>query len=171
MGKTSLRIVLACCVFATALLAVAQAGRKPGLYEITTRMTWQQSPFPSMPGMPDMSAAMSAPHAAQVCLTQQMIDKYGGPLPQSRNNECHASNVKITGTGMTADWVCTGSMNGTGTVQSSWTDENHTTSKVHFTGTMQMGRDGAKPVEWTSDSISVYKGADCGSVKPIPMDK
>ena len=171
MRKTWLGMVVVCCVFA-ALPAVAQAGRKPGLYEVTSKMTWQQSPFPAgMQGMPNMAAAMNAPHTAQVCVTREMIDKYGGPLPQSRNNECHASNVKMTATGMTADWVCSGSMNGTGTVESSWTDENHTASKVHFMGTMTMGPNGSKPVEWISESTSVYKGADCGSVKPMGDSK
>ena len=169
MRKTSLFIVVSCCAFALAVLAFAQAHRKPGLWEITSKMTWQQSPFPAnMPA--GATAAMSAPHTAQVCVTQEMIDKYGGPLPQSRNNECQAENVKMSAHGMTADWVCNGSMKGKGTVESSWTDEDHSTSKVHFTGTMQMGPQ-PKDVEWTSDSTSTYKGADCGSVKPVPMPK
>jgi hypothetical protein len=134
-------------------------------------MNWQKSPFPeNMPGMPNMASAMSAPHTTPVCVTQEMVDKYGGPLPQSRNNECQAQNIKRTDLGMTGDWVCNGSMKGTGTVESSWADENHVTSKVHFTGVMQMGPD-SKPVEWTMESTSIYKGADCGGVKPVPMPK
>ena len=31
---------------------------------------------------------------------------------------------------------------------------------------MQMGPE-SKPVEWTVESTSVYKGPDCGNVKPI----
>ena len=168
MRKTTLWIVVSCCALAVAVLAIAQARQKPGLWEMTTRMTWQQSPFPA--GMPNMASAMNAPHTVQVCVTKDMIDKYGGPLPQSRNNECQASNVKLGANGMTADWTCNGSMKGKGTVQSSWTDENHITTKVHFTGTMQMGPEG-KPVEWTNDTTSVYKGADCSSVKPVAERK
>jgi hypothetical protein len=33
---------------------------------------------------------------------------------------------------------------------------------------MQMGPN-AMPVEYTMVATSVYKGADCGSVKPVPM--
>jgi hypothetical protein len=33
---------------------------------------------------------------------------------------------------------------------------------------MQMGQN-SRPIEWTSESTSVYKGPDCGSVKPLPM--
>jgi hypothetical protein len=168
MRKTSLWVVVCCCALAAAVLAIAQSRQKPGLWEITTKMTWQQSPFPNIPGMPDMASAMNGPHTMTVCLTREMIDKYGGPLPQSKNNECKAENVKMDANGMTADWVCNGSMKGKGTIQSSVTDENHITSKVHFTGTMQMGPD-SKPVEWTNDSTSVFKGAECGKVKPIAM--
>jgi hypothetical protein len=36
---------------------------------------------------------------------------------------------------------------------------------------MQSGQN-SLPVEWTADSTSIYKGPDCGSVKPmaIPSD-
>ena len=94
-----------------------------------------------------------------------MIEKYGGPIPQSRHNECRAANVKMLADHMTGEWVCDGAMSGKGTVESSWKDEKHITTKVHFTGTMQVGPE-AKPVEWTNDMNSVYKGADCGDVKP-----
>jgi hypothetical protein len=33
---------------------------------------------------------------------------------------------------------------------------------------MQMGPN-STPVEYTIESVSTYKGADCGSVKPMPM--
>jgi hypothetical protein len=130
-------------------------------------MTWQQSPLPAGtagPGGP--SSINSAPHTTQVCLTQEMMDKYGAPIPQSHNNDCQVSNLKKTANSMTAQWVCTGRMNGKGTIESTWTDDDHSTGKVHFVGVMQMGQAGSKPVEWTNESTSVYKGPDCGSVKP-----
>ena len=167
MRKTSVWITLSCCLFALAIVALAQAVRKPGLWEMTSTMTYQQSPFP--PGMPASAiAAMSAPRTTQVCLTQAMIDKYGAPMPQSRNNQCQVSNVSMKANGMSADWVCTGMMAGKGTVESSWTDPDHAIGKVHFTGTMQMGPN-SRPVEYTIETSSVYKGADCGSVKPAQM--
>ena len=71
-------------------------------------------------------------------------------------------------TGMTADWVCTGRMAGKGTVESSWADPDHAKGKVHFVGSMQMGPN-SKPIEYTIETSSVYKGPDCGSVKPLPI--
>jgi hypothetical protein len=156
-----------CCLAASALLLMGQADRKPGLYEMTSNMTWQQSPFP--PGM-QMPAGGNSPfgggqHTSQVCLTQQMIDRYGGPVPQSRG-ECQMKNMNKTATGMTADYVCTGHMSGSGKMEASWTEAGQSHSKIHFTGTMQMGQR-STPIEWTIDTTSTYKGADCGSVKPM----
>ena len=59
-------------------------------------------------------------------------------------------------------------MAGKGSVESSWTDSDHATTKVHFPGSMQMGPN-ATPIEYTIQATSVYKGPDCGSVKPPPM--
>jgi hypothetical protein len=128
-------------------------------------MTWQQSPFPPNMQAPPNSPFSGAPNTTQVCLTQAQIDKYGAPTPQSRGN-CQIANVNLTASSMTADWVCTGTMSGKGTMESHWTEDGHATGKLHFVGTMQMGSRSA-PVEFTSNSTSVYKGADCGSVKPF----
>jgi hypothetical protein len=35
---------------------------------------------------------------------------------------------------------------------------------------MQMGPE-PTPVEWTNNTTSVYKGPDCGKVKPVEMPK
>jgi len=163
MRKARVWIAIGFCCLVISLFASAQANRKPGLWEMTSTMTWQQSPMPGGMTMPGGGA-----HASQVCITQAMIDKYGAPVPQSQHNQCQVGNVQMKPGGMTADWICTGMMAGKGTVESSWTDSDHATTKVHFTGSMQMGPN-ATPVEYTIAANSVYKGADCGSVKPAPM--
>ena len=156
-------------LLAGAVIAQAQS-RKPGLWEMTTTMTWQQSPFPA--GMTPPGGAHSpfggGPRTTQICITQEMIDKYGAPVPQSRAGECSFTNVDKTDHSMTADMVCTGRMSGKGTLQSSWDDPEHAKGSVHFTGSIQ-APSGTLPIEWTSQSTSVYKGADCGSVKPLPI--
>ena len=165
MRKTGVWITMGCCLFAVAIFAWAQANRKPGLWEMTTNMTWQQSPMPSGMTMPG-----GGPRTTQMCLTQEMLDKYGAPMPQSHGNECKATNVVMKSNSMTADWICTGAMAGKGTVESSWTDPDHSRTKIHFVGNMQMGPS-PKTIEYTMDSTSIYKGADCGSVKPMAMPK
>ena len=169
MRRAKNRIALFCGLAALVIFGVAQGTRKPGLWEMTTEMTWQQSPMPpNMPAPPNgRSPFGGGKHVSQVCLTQAMIDRYGAPMPQSHGG-CQISNVVKESNSMTADWVCTGMMSGKGTVESHWSDDEHATGKIHFVGTMQMGPSPV-PVEWTTESTSVYKGADCGSVQPMPM--
>jgi hypothetical protein len=157
-------IVAGCCLLSA--VAVAQTpNAKAGLWEVTSNMTWQQSPFPQ--GMPagGNSPFGGGPRNTAVCITQEQIDKFGSPPPETRR-DCQLSNIVKTATGMTADMVCTGAMSGKGTVVSSWTDSEHSTSKIHFTGSMQMGP-APKPVEWTIDVTSLFKTSDCGAVKPV----
>jgi hypothetical protein len=136
-------------------------------------MEFQQSPFPQMPPQAANHGAMAGnpyggPHTAQVCVTQAHIDKFNSTFnnnnPQQR--DCQMSNIVITPAGMTADMVCTGRMNGKASVKFTWTDADHSNGTIHFIGTMQMGPN-SKPVEWTNTITSTFKGADCGSVKPI----
>jgi len=169
MRKFHFWVPVGAVVAATAMLLMAQTDRKPGLYETTSTMTWQQSPFPAGMQMPAgaNSPFGGGPHTSQVCITQEMIDRYGGPIPQSRG-DCQVKNMVKNADGMTADYVCTGQMSGTGKLEGNWTAGGHSHSKVHFTGTMQMGPN-STPVEWTIESNSTYKGSDCGSVKPMAV--
>jgi len=168
MPKFRYWIPVGLCVVGAAVLLMAQQNRKPGLYETTSNMTWQQSPFPAGMPMPANSPFGGGPHTTQVCVTQEMIDRYGGPMPQSRG-DCQAKNMVKTANGMSADWVCTGHMSGTGKLEAHWTDNGESHSKVHFTGSLAMGQRGDTPVEWTIESTSVYKGADCGGVRPMAL--
>ncbi len=169
MRKTNVWITLCSCLIISTF-ASAQATRKPGLWEMTSTMTWQKSPMPAGMSMPagGSSPYGGGPHTSQVCLTQAMIDKYGAPVPNSRNNQCQTSNVVMKSNGMTADWICNGMMTGKGTVESSWTDSDHATSKVHFQEACKWDPN-ATPIEYTIESSSVFKGSECGSVKPIEM--
>jgi hypothetical protein len=170
MRKTRVWISIGFCLFFMSLFASAQAGRKPGLWEMNSTMTWQKSPMPSGMGM--HGGGGKAPygagaHTSQVCITQAMIDKYGAPVPQS-SSQCQVANVQMKSDGMTGDWICTGAIAGKGTIESSWTDSEHATSKVHFAGNMHFGPN-LTPVEYTIAADSVYKGANCGNVKPVPV--
>jgi hypothetical protein len=158
MRKHRSLLVVSACIVLLGVFAWAQ-GRKAGLYEVTATMTWQESPFPGGMG------PGGGPHTTQVCVTQEQIDKYGDVPPQTRGN-CQVTDVNKDAHHMTATMTCTAPMAGKGTIEATWVDENHSHSTLHFSGSMQMGPD-SKPFEWTVDSTSVYKGADCGSVKPV----
>ena len=165
MPKTRVWITLGCCLFALAVIAWAQTTRKAGLWEITSTMTWQQSPMP--PGMqaPPGSPFGGGPRTMQVCVTQAQIDKYGAPPPQTRG-DCQMTGIQIRPTGMSATMACTGRVVGSGSVEATFIDSEHTRSKVHFSGTMTMGPN-SRPIEFSMESTSAFKSADCGSVQPI----
>lgn len=149
------------CIVGAALFAWAQSP-KPGLYEVTSKMTWQHSPFPS--GMQDPRG--SGPHSTQVCVSQAEIDKYNGPKPAAHGGNCQVGDIRKSERGMTAEISCGAPMTGKGTVETTWTDSGHSKSKVHFTGSMSIGQD-TKNIEWTLESESTFKSANCGSVKSI----
>jgi hypothetical protein len=168
MRKHRAAIALSCLILTLAVFAWAQAIRKPGLWEMTSTTTWQKTPLPPGMTLPPGAGDPFAPttRTSTVCLTQEMIDKYGAPIP-TNNSDCAISNVVLKTSSMTADMVCTGRMNTKATLESSW-DGNIAHGKVHFVGTMQM-RQSSVPVEFTVTTTSVYKGAECGSVKPLAM--
>jgi hypothetical protein len=171
MRKTRVWITVGCCVLAMAIAAWAQGHKKPGLWEMTTNMHWIQSPMPAGMVMPQgiKSPFSDMKMTRQVCVTQAMIDKYGTTVPQA-NGDCKMVNLEMKPNSMTAEMVCTGRINAKGTINASWTDENSTKGSMHFVGSMAAGPN-PMPIDYTMDFISVYKGADCGSVAPLPMPK
>ena len=106
--------------------------------------------------------ADGSPIKMKVCMTKEAIEKFGGTTPQ-RNSSCHLENIQKSSSGMTADMVCAGpNIFGSGAIQASRSDDNHTAEKMHFSGKDKSGR----PVEFTQESTSTFLGADCGDVKP-----
>ncbi len=156
-------IALVCCVCIITMFAWAQT-RKPALWALTSTTTWQQSPYPAgMGGSPPGGGARTT----DVCFTQEQIDKYGAIIPPMSGG-CRLTSLVKKAKGMTANMVCTGRMSGQANMESSWTDDRHATGKMHFVGSIAVGPN-TKPMEWTTATSSVYKGADCGSVKPYPL--
>lgn len=161
-------VAAAACLSIVGLFAWAQ-NRKAGLWEVTSNMTWQQSPLPPGTTMPagTNSTFAGGSHTTEICVTQDQIDKFGTAPPQTQRS-CQVTNIVKKPNGMTAELICTAPMAGRGDIEASWTDDSHTSSKMHFTGNMQMGPN-PKTIEWTIESTSVYKGTECGNVKPFIM--
>jgi len=175
MSKCRIGIALCCCLPMLVTAAQGQTKQKPGLWEVTSQMSMGGQGAPQMPQMPPgtqlppgMSVSPFGPHTSQVCVTQAMIDKYGGPTSQPPRGDCQVTNIVMKANGMTADITCTGQMDTTGTITSTWTDGNSTDTTMHMTGTMQMGANN-RPVDMTMHTTSTYKGPDCGNVKPLTM--
>ena len=154
MSRTSVCTTLVCCLLAMAASASAQS-RKPGLWTITTTVHYPPSAN-AAPGRP----TTMGPFNTDVCLTQALIDKYGAPLPQIK--DCKVTSFNRKANSVTADLVCSGATTGKATMESTWTAD-HATGSIHVVTTAP------RATEWTSNSTSVFKSADCGSVQPYPM--
>jgi len=142
----------------TATLAAAQ-DRKPGLYEVTVT-TVTSAPAPSI----------APSRTSGACLTQAMIDKYGAIVPENLSNICQLANVVKKPGGMTTDLVCSGPLTGKGTLEVNWTDSEHSTGAIHFSGSMHPRNKEIK-IEWSATTKSTYKGPDCGALKPATTPK
>jgi hypothetical protein len=147
--------MLGCSFIALAACAQGQTRQKPGLWEVTSST--------SMSGMPQ--APQMGAHTSQVCVTQAMIDKYGGPYSNPQRGNCQTTNVVLTPSGMTANLTCSGQMNMTGTVKTTFVDANTTKTTMQMTMTTPNGQ----TMNMTTESTATYKGPDCGSVQPPPM--
>ena len=171
MRRAGVGIGLAWFLFAAATIVFAQDKDaahhygKAGLWEVTTTTTWQKAP-PRLgtPGAPPRGGS----HSENVCLTQAMVDA-GALLPQSRG-QCRVQN-KVTKPGsVTADYVCTGKMNGTGKLETSVPDLEHVNGTIHFLGTMEIDAR-SQLIEWTTTSSAEFKSAQCpSSSAPAPAN-
>ncbi len=151
----------AALVFAQDKAEIRHSG-KPGLWEITTATTVQKSPVP-----PGTRGGPPAPgsHTKQYCFTQAMLDA-GVLLPQSRG-QCRIENKVSKPGSVTADYVCTGKIQGTGKLETTLPDLEHVNSSIHFAGTMDVNAH-LRPIEWTTTSSAVYKGAQCSEGPALP---
>ena len=159
-------ITLTCCLFASPLcLGAGQKARPVGVdhhHHVGTVSVLRQGT--RLAGRGRQFVHVRGPHTMQVCLTQEQIDRYGAD--SAHKPQLPVANVVKGAHGMTADWVCSGMMSGKGTLESSWVDDSHAKGKVHFIGSIQAGPS-PKPIEFTAESTSVFKSADCGNVKPL----
>ena len=163
------------CLLLAAVNAVAQAKPKAGLWEYSTQMSMggQQMQMPQLPAGVKLPAGVSMPQGmggaivTQVCVTQDQIDKYGGPTANPQRGSCEVTNLVKQSDGMTADIKCTGDMNATGKIVSKWSNGGNTTNTtMHMKGTMSSGGN-SQPIDMSTQINATYKGADCGSVKPV----
>jgi len=103
----------------------------------------------------------------QVCLTQEMIDKYGAIVPENLTNACQLVNVVKKRGGMTADMVCSGGITGKGVIEVNWTDSEHTKGTLHFAGVIHP-RDTDIKLEWTAEPRPPTKAPRVPCLQPRP---
>ncbi len=163
----SRKSLVASATVALALTAVCHAqAHKAGLWDVTTKTIIQKRG--DVEGRLNASQLGSSADAADpgslpACYSSDLINRYGVVLPPSLR-DCELSNVTQSAGSFRADMVCKGSFNGKGSIESTWTDEDHVIGKVHF---VSETRD-AQPmiVRWTQNVTAVFKSADCGNMRP-----
>ena len=159
------------CALIGVVAAWAQPARKSGLWMIasTTRIQHPGETPGNFVARGNGGDGQASPGSSPACLTPELIHKYGVILPPSLK-DCELSNVVETAKSFKADLTCKGGFNGVGSVESTWTDEDHVVGKIRFVSKTRE-TDNARSMTWTQDSTAVFKSADCGEVRPrkIPV--
>jgi hypothetical protein len=161
--------IAALCVLAAGVSSAQQSPRA-GLWLIsTTTRIQQQGESPADFSASPQGQSSPQPAALPVCLSQEIVDKFGVILPPSLR-DCELSNVVQAADNFHADMTCKGSYNGVGSVESSWADGDHVNGKIRFVS--RSGESGkGRQMTWAQESTAVFKSSDCGDVKPrkIPV--
>ena len=140
--------------------------RKAGLWEVNA-VTRIQKPGSSVGMFSHTDGTTSSPGNSvgfPACYTQEIIDNYGILLPPSLR-DCQFSHAVKMAMSFSADLTCTGRSNGKGSVSTTWIDEDHATSVIHFVASQKRGTE-TIALGWTQEATAVFKSQDCGGVKP-----
>lgn len=155
---------------AIAIPALAASHGKVGLWEITTTMNMAGMQMPDLSKLPPDQRAMVEAQmkkngvtmsgrtmTTKHCMTAQEVA--AGKPDMSHMKDCTVQNLSTTASGMSADLVCKGDMNGRGHMQVSYSGD------TSYSGSMTMkGSAHGQPIDMTNTFSGKWVSADCGSV-------
>ena len=164
MNAWKLRLAI-CSAGLVALSSAALADHgKPGLWNITTKMTMAN--MPQIP--PEQLAKMQAmgihmpggnEMTTQHCMTAAEVKMDRPPLT-GHAKDCTMQNLSVTGSSVKADMVCSsGDMQGNGHLSVSYDSDTHYAGQMTFVGTAH-----GHPANMTNSFEGTWLSADCGSV-------
>ena len=166
MKKTVL--VVTCCLLPIAAFAAGHG--KPGLWEISTKMSMAgapQIPPEQLAQMKQMGIKIPGmggdPIVIKQCVTKEQAERDEPPKTQNEKSGCEMQNAKQDATSYSADMVCNGEMKGKGEMKVSYNNKDSYNGSMHFKGTE--GKRGHE-IEMTTEFAGKWLGADCGDVKP-----
>lgn len=171
MNTFTLRCAGRAGILVTAIVCspLAMAVGKAGLWEATTTMNMggampQMSPeqLEKMKEMGMKMPMMSPTTVVKYCVTPEMAAK-DTPPNEAEKQGCKMTNMKKSGSGMSADMVCDGEFKGTGHIDASYSGDSSYTTRISMKGTSARS---PMPMDMTMNSSGKWLGADCGSVKP-----
>jgi len=179
MGEMNVKrtaIILACSLTTLPLLAHADAKtRKPGLWEVTTTMKFDEGGPQIPPQQLEQMKAMGIkipgmggdPIVMKQCLTQEQAEKEQAPHATDNKSGCKTSDFKRSGGKFSAKMTCDGNMKGEGEMEGSYSSAGDAYQGTwKFAGT-ETGHGKPHDVKMSSQYSGKWLGADCGDVKPF----
>ena len=170
MTKTAAKILL--CVL-VALPLAAQAARKPGLWEVTSSMTFNkggpQIPPEQLEKMKQMGIEMpfNKPVTMKHCLTKEEAERDDQPPAMRKESNCQTKDFQKSGGSFSAKLVCNGkNMTGEGDIKGTYSGGETYSGTTHFVGTSSHGGQ-QHDVDMTTEFSGKWLGSDCGDVKPV----
>ncbi|HWY61781.1 MAG TPA: DUF3617 domain-containing protein [Rhizomicrobium sp.] len=162
--KRHISLLAAMLLLASAGLALAAHG-KAGLWNVSTTMAAPniQMPPEALAQMKAMGMKMPGGQTVttQICMTQAEVDSDKPPQMQRNDAGCTSNITSKSASGMTAEMVCNGQMQGAGHIEIAYSGTGHYEGSYTFKGAMQ-----GRPVETSSSFKGDWLQADCGAVKP-----
>jgi hypothetical protein len=179
------RLTILAAVAAMSALPASAQNVKPGLWEVSNKMTTASGHLEKsmaemqkqMAGMPpeqrkmmedmlskqgvSLGAGAGGAVVAKMCLTKEMIAQNQMPIQQQ--GDCTSTRGAITGKTMKMSFSCT-------KPPSSGEGEITFTSDTSYSMKMKMNSSASgKPETMNVDATGRWLGADCGNIKPMTM--
>ncbi len=161
--------------FATILLDLsggsALAGHgKAGLWNTTSTVSipMPQMSAADMAEMKKMGMTMPGPQTSSypICMTQADVDANQPPMLGRANTGCTTHVLGNSASAMSADMVCNGTLKGRGHFQVAYAGPEHYSGTYTFKGTAN-----GQPADLTTSFKGDWARADCGKVKPFPVQQ
>lgn len=179
------RLFIASCTLAACALPAAAQNLKPGLWEISNKMSGNaemssamadaQKAMASLPPeqrkmMEEMMAKQGVrmgggaggAMAVQVCMSKEMVERNELPAQQG---DCKTTSQGRSGNTMKMAFTCTNPPS-SGEGQVVFTSPEAYSMKMASTTTVK-----GKPEKMDMQTSGRWLGGDCGTVKPFPMPK
>jgi hypothetical protein len=154
-------------VLALAVIAVPALARqgKVGLWNVTSTTDMVLPPEAAAAlKKAGQSLPAARPITVQMCMSQAEVDSSEPPHLDSKATGCVTRTIKQTASEMTASMTCNGAMKGTGSIQISYSGNEHYAGSYSFKGTSS-----GSPANITTRFKGDWVKADCGSVKPYSL--
>lgn len=143
--------------------ALAKHG-KVGLWNVSTTTDLAMAMPPEAMGQMKGMKMPATTHTSQMCMSAEEVNSDAPPHIDANATGCDTRILSHTGSSMTAEMTCNGSMKGKGHMQISYSGEEHYSGSYNFQGTVE-----GNAANMTSSFRGDWVKADCGGVRPYKL--